>query len=355
MSVCEQSSETRSRRRLPMLGSTVRSTLSTQPVHSWSWIQITLGRRTAWSACASLGPASSPRPNTMARRPQNSRKSRRETPRASSRSPRLKSSEAGYMVGRYISILRSIVLFWLAADGVPVVGARAGALVRPRADAVCRTGDETRLKRGGRSREGPGFPSLCRPASGYIARWLPSPEERHPLSATADSIRQHAPQGDALLHDPRLNKGTAFTEEERDRLGLRGLLPPRILTPAAPEERTLRNFYSKSSPLEQYIYMTGLQDRNETLFYRTVVDHLEAMMPVLYTPTVGEACKQFGHIFRRPRGLSVSALDRGRVTAILRNWPDPDVRVIVTDGERIFGLGDVGANGMGIPIGKLSL
>ena len=176
------------------------------------------------------------------------------------------------------------------------------------------------------------------------------------MNATTNLTGHQTPQGEALLHDPRLNKGTAFTEEERDRLGLRGLLPPRILTLAEQEERILRNFYSKSSPLEQYIYMTGLQDRNETLFYRTVVDHLEAMMPVLYTPTVGEACKQFGHIFRRPRGLYVSALDRGRVTAILRNWPDPDVRVIVvTDGERILGLGDVGANGMGIPIGKLSL
>ena len=176
------------------------------------------------------------------------------------------------------------------------------------------------------------------------------------MNATTNLAGHQTPQGEALLHDPRLNKGTAFTEEERDRLGLRGLLPPRILTLAEQEERILRNFYSKSSPLEQYIYMTGLQDRNETLFYRTVVDHLEAMMPVLYTPTVGEACKQFGHIFRRPRGLYVSAFDRGRVAAILRNWPDPDVRVIVvTDGERILGLGDVGANGMGIPIGKLSL
>jgi malate dehydrogenase (oxaloacetate-decarboxylating)(NADP+) len=164
------------------------------------------------------------------------------------------------------------------------------------------------------------------------------------------------PRGDSILHDPRLNKGTAFTAEERERLGLRGLLPPRILTLAEQEERILENFYDKGSPLEQYIYLSGLQDRNETLFYRTLLDHLEAMMPVVYTPTVGEACKQFGHIFRRPRGLYISANDLGRVTQILRNWPEPDIRVIVvTDGERILGLGDVGANGMGIPIGKLSL
>jgi malate dehydrogenase (oxaloacetate-decarboxylating)(NADP+) len=160
----------------------------------------------------------------------------------------------------------------------------------------------------------------------------------------------------SILNDPRYNKGTAFTEAERDALGLRGLLPPRVLTLAEQGDRILASFNSKSSALEQYIYLTGLQDRNETLFYRTVVDHLEAMMPVLYTPTVGEACRFFGHIFRRPRGLYLAAEDKGRIASILRNWPEEDVRVIVvTDGERILGLGDVGANGMGIPIGKLSL
>src|SRR4026209_162324 len=165
-----------------------------------------------------------------------------------------------------------------------------------------------------------------------------------------------AKRGDALLHDPSLNKGTAFTEAERDALGLRGLLPPRILTLAEQAERILSNFHGQGTPLEQYIYLTGLQDRNETLFYRVLVDHLAIMMPVIYTPTVGEACQTFGHIFRRPRGLYVTAKDRGRIRQILGNWPEPEVRVIVvTDGERILGLGDVGANGMGIPIGKLSL
>jgi len=163
-------------------------------------------------------------------------------------------------------------------------------------------------------------------------------------------------RGDALLHDPSLNKGTAFTEAEREALGLRGLLPPRILTLPEQAERILRQFRGKSSPLEQYIYLTALQDRNETLFYRVLVDHLAAMMPVIYTPTVGEACQTFGHIFRRPRGLYITLEDRGRVHQVLRNWPESQVRVIVvTDGERILGLGDVGANGMGIPIGKLSL
>ena len=176
------------------------------------------------------------------------------------------------------------------------------------------------------------------------------------MSDRQDHAQAGRPDPAALLHDPRLNKGTAFTEAERDALGLRGLLPPRVLTLEEQEERILRNFHSQSRPLDQYIYLTGLQDRNETLFYRIVVDHLETMMPVIYTPTVGEACMTFGHIFRRPRGLYVTAEDRGRVADILRNWPEPEVRVIVvTDGERILGLGDVGANGMGIPIGKLAL
>ena len=158
------------------------------------------------------------------------------------------------------------------------------------------------------------------------------------------------------LHDPRLNKGTGFTEEERDRLGLRGLLPPRVTNLADQKERILENFRRKPSPLEQYIYLTSLQDRNEHLFYQVLMEHIEEMMPVIYTPTVGEACVRFGHIFRRPRGLYVTARDRGRVRTLLGHWPEPDVAMlVVTDGERILGLGDLGANGMGIPIGKLAL
>jgi malate dehydrogenase (oxaloacetate-decarboxylating)(NADP+) len=164
------------------------------------------------------------------------------------------------------------------------------------------------------------------------------------------------PHGIALLHDPHFNKGTAFTEAERHTLGLRGLLPPRALPMEVQLERVLRNLRSKSSHLEKYIFLVGLQDRNETLFYRLVVDHLEEMAPLIYTPTVGEACKEFGHIFRRPRGLYVCAQDRSRIRHVLRNWPEREVSVIVaTDGERILGLGDLGAQGMGIPIGKLSL
>ena len=162
--------------------------------------------------------------------------------------------------------------------------------------------------------------------------------------------------GAPLLLDPRWNKGTAWSERERDRLRLRGLLPPRVLDIEAQQERVLQNFHAKSSPLEQYIYLIGLQDRNEVLFYRTLVNHLAQMMPVIYTPTVGEACRSFGHVFRRARGLYISLEDQGRIGEILRNWPEGDVRVaVVTDGERILGIGDQGANGMGIPIGKLSL
>jgi malate dehydrogenase (oxaloacetate-decarboxylating)(NADP+) len=158
------------------------------------------------------------------------------------------------------------------------------------------------------------------------------------------------------LYDPRLNKGTGFTEAERDALRLRGLLPPKVTTQAEQEARVLENFRQQAGRLEQYIYLISLMDRNEHLFYRIVMEHVEEMMPVIYTPTVGEACVRFGHIFRRPRGLYVTANDRGRVERILRNWPEPKVAmIVVTDGERILGLGDLGANGMGIPIGKLSL
>jgi len=164
------------------------------------------------------------------------------------------------------------------------------------------------------------------------------------------------PAGVPLLNDPALNKATAFTDEERDRLGLRGLLPPRILTQDQQVAKVLENFGEKTSPLEKYIDLVSLQDRNERLFYRVVTDHIEETMPIIYTPTVGYACQVFGHIWRRPNGLFVTARDRGQVARVLDNWPHRDVRVIVvTDGERILGLGDLGANGMGIPIGKLSL
>jgi malate dehydrogenase (oxaloacetate-decarboxylating)(NADP+) len=171
-----------------------------------------------------------------------------------------------------------------------------------------------------------------------------------------DPISEGAARGVKLLHDPVRNKGTAFTEAERKELGLRGLLPTRHHSIAEQELRVLENLNHKVSDLERYLYLIGLQDRNETLFYRVICNHIERMMPLIYTPTVGRACQQFGHIYRRPRGLYISLEDRGRVAEVLRNWPHPNARIIVvTDGERILGLGDLGTNGMGIPIGKLSL
>lgn len=165
-----------------------------------------------------------------------------------------------------------------------------------------------------------------------------------------------AKRGAALLNDPELNKGTAFTEVERQALGLRGLLPPRVMTQDEQLERILPGVRSRPTPIDQYAYLVALHDRNVTLFYRLVMDHLEEMMPILYTPTVGQACQEFGRIFRRSRGLFITADDAGRVREVLANWPHDDVRmIVVTDGERILGLGDLGANGMGIPIGKLTL
>ncbi|GIK56795.1 MAG: NAD-dependent malic enzyme [Chloroflexi bacterium] len=164
------------------------------------------------------------------------------------------------------------------------------------------------------------------------------------------------PTGINLLHDPILNKGMAFTADEREQFQLRGLLPPRVLTQDLQAERVLRNFHKKPNDLEKYIFLLSLEDRNEALFYRVVMDNLMEMMPIIYTPTVGQACLEFGNIFRRPRGLYISAEDRGRIADILHHWPHDDVRVLViTDGERILGLGDLGAHGMGIPVGKLSL
>jgi malate dehydrogenase (oxaloacetate-decarboxylating)(NADP+) len=163
-------------------------------------------------------------------------------------------------------------------------------------------------------------------------------------------------RGMALLRDPLLNKGTAFTAKERARLGLRGLLPPRVHTQAEQMQRSLAHLRGLSSPLEKFIDLNALHDRNEALFFRIVGEHPDEIMPLIYTPTVGLACQQFGNIFRRPRGLFISAQDRGQIARVLRNWPQRDVGIIVvTDGERILGLGDLGANGMGIPVGKLSL
>jgi malate dehydrogenase (oxaloacetate-decarboxylating)(NADP+) len=168
--------------------------------------------------------------------------------------------------------------------------------------------------------------------------------------ATAKPLR-----GIALLRDPLLNKGTGFTQKERDALGLRGLLPATQLTIEAQEERLLANLRRLPNDLERYVALNALHDRNETLFFRLVVDNIDKIQPLIYTPTVGLACQRFGYIFQRPRGLFIGANDKGRIRKLLANWPYPAKLIVVTDGERILGLGDLGANGMGIPVGKLSL
>jgi len=163
------------------------------------------------------------------------------------------------------------------------------------------------------------------------------------------------PRGLAVLRDPLLNKGTGFTEKERDELGLRGLLPPHVHSQDEQAERILQNLRKLSDPLDKFVALNALHDRNESLFFRVLCDNIDEMQPLVYTPTVGLACQRFGFIFQRPRGLFIGANDRGRVAQILRNWPYAAGIIVVTDGERILGLGDLGANGMGIPVGKLSL
>src|SRR5580704_3342089 len=162
--------------------------------------------------------------------------------------------------------------------------------------------------------------------------------------------------GIELLHDPRQNKSTAFTLAERQELGLIGLLPSGVDTEDIQVRRALQQIGDKPTDLERYIYLVGLLDTDETLFYKVAMSDPARFLPVLYDPTVGEACLKFGHIFRRPRGMYLSLKDKGNVRAVLKNWPEKDVRVIcITSGERILGLGDLGTNGMGIPIGKLQL
>ncbi|KAJ4768494.1 Malic enzyme [Rhynchospora pubera] len=162
--------------------------------------------------------------------------------------------------------------------------------------------------------------------------------------------------GCALLRDPRHNKGLAFTEKERDAHYLRGLLPPSIMSQELQEKRIMQSIRQCQIPLQQYMALMDLEERNERLFYKLLIDHVEELLPVVYTPTVGEACQKYGSIFRRPQGLYISLKERGKILEVLKNWHEKSIQVIVvTDGQRILGLGDLGCQGMGIPVGKLAL
>lgn len=193
----------------------------------------------------------------------------------------------------------------------------------------------------------------------------PSPETPSPMRSItplhnvdpqATGPRTTELRGAILLHSPILNKGTAFSEEERSNLGLKGLLPPHIESLEEQIARAYEAYQAKDTDLERHINLRALQDTNEVLFYRLLMEHVEEMLPILYTPTVGLACQRFSHIYRRNRGLFISYTDRDEIRTILRNRPNKEVDVIVvTDGERILGIGDQGVGGLGIPIGKLSL
>ena len=162
--------------------------------------------------------------------------------------------------------------------------------------------------------------------------------------------------GQLLLDNPLLNKGSAFPLDERREFGLLGLLPLHTSTAQEQLARTYENYRRKETDIEKYVFLTALQDRNETLFYRLLQEHISEMTPIIYTPTVGEGCRRYSHLFRRPRGLYISYPNRDEILEVLENAPSEPVKVIVvTDGERILGLGDLGVGGMGIPIGKLSL
>jgi malate dehydrogenase (oxaloacetate-decarboxylating)(NADP+) len=188
------------------------------------------------------------------------------------------------------------------------------------------------------------------------AKHRPIQTTKRPPIKGAKGARANNLRGLALLNDPARNKGSAFTEEERWRYGLEGLLPPSAESLDRQVERVLGHLATKPTDLERYIYLIGLSDRNETLFYRTAMSDPMRFIPILYDPTVADACLTFGHVYRRARGMYITRHMKGRIAKVLQNWPERDIRFIcVSTGGRILGLGDIGANGMGIPIGKLQL
>ena len=163
-------------------------------------------------------------------------------------------------------------------------------------------------------------------------------------------------RGFDVLRDKTLNRSITFGRKDRESLGLRGLLPYSVATERQLVARLMANLERLPRDIDRYMLLSSVQERNERLFYRTVTEHIDRILPLIYTPTVGEACKEFSHIAREPKGFFITPNDRGQIRRILSNWPRKDIRVIVvTDGQRILGLGDLGANGMGIPVGKLAL
>ncbi|CAN1190142.1 NADP-dependent malic enzyme 4, chloroplastic [Linum perenne] len=178
------------------------------------------------------------------------------------------------------------------------------------------------------------------------------PTNNQPITPWSISVAS----GYSLLRDPRHNKGLAFTEKERDAHFLVGLLPPSVASQDLQVKKLMHIINQYQLPLHKYMYMMDLQERNEHLFYKLLIEHVEEMLPIVYTPTVGEACQKYSSIFSRPQGLYISLNHKGRILEVLRNWPERNIQVIVvTDGQRILGLGDLGCQGMGIPVGKLSL
>lgn len=183
----------------------------------------------------------------------------------------------------------------------------------------------------------------------HTKTWDPNPQSD---GARIGELVLTTKHGDAVLLDPLLNKGTGFLQEERERLGIRGLVPPRH--PFSHESalqagvnRVMNRYWSIPRSIEKYSYLIALQDRNEVLFYRCLLDNIEKLAPIIYTPTVGEACQSFSSLFRRPRGMYFSYADKGNMHSMVWNWPSDDVEIIVvTDGSRILGLGDLGTNGM---------
>ncbi|XP_051920692.1 NADP-dependent malic enzyme [Hippocampus zosterae] len=189
-----------------------------------------------------------------------------------------------------------------------------------------------------------------------LARNESGDTEMHQLDSSRRIFVYTKKRGYEVTRNPHLNKGMAFSLEERLQLGIHGLLPPCFITQDVQLLRVLKNYEMKKDDLDRYVFLMGLQDRSEKLFYRVILSDIERFMPIIYTPTVGLACQQYGLIFRRPRGLFITVHDRGHIASLLRNWPEKDIRAVcVTDGERILGLGDLGCNGMGIPVGKLAL